>query len=73
MKHLATFGKEGPDVGTRVHGTSQDVRVVVERLGFPDQASEYTGKCDGFLNCTSGRCRGQCLQVEWQIVLDGGG
>lgn len=73
MKHLATFRKEGSDVGTSVHGTGQDVRVVVERLGLANQASENTGKCDSFLNCTSGRRGSQGLQVEWQVVLDRGG
>lgn len=72
VQDLAPLGEEGSHIGTSVHGPSQDVRVILRGLGLADEPSEDAGKSDGLLHGAARRGRGQGLQVEGQVVLDGG-
>jgi len=71
MQDLAAFRQKGADISSGVHRTSEHIRVLVTRLGLANQATENTGKGDGFLHGTTGRGGSKSLQVERQVVLDG--
>ena len=73
VKDLATLGKEGPDIGVSIHGTSEDLGVLVGWLGLADQAPQHTRQGNGLLHRATRRGGCQCLQVEGEVVLDGGG
>lgn len=73
VKDLATLSKEGPDIGVSIHGASENLGVLVRWLGLADQAPQHTGQGDGLLHSATGGGGCQCLQVEGQVVLDGGG
>ena len=72
VQDLASLGQEGAHVGASIHGTGQDVRVLVRGLGLADQATEDARQGNSLFHGTSGRGRGQSLQVEGEVVLDGG-
>jgi hypothetical protein len=71
VKNLAPLGKEGSNIGSSIHRSSQDIRVLLRRLRLSDQASQNSSKSDGLFHGTSWRGRGKSLQVEWEVVLDG--
>jgi hypothetical protein len=70
VKNLAPLGKEGSNIGSSIHGSSQNIRVLLGRLGLSDQASKNSSKSDGLFHGTSWRGRGKSLQVEWEVMLD---
>ncbi len=72
VQDLAALREEGADIGTGVHGTSEHVGVLMGRLGLANQAAEHAGQGDSLLHGPAGRRRSQGLQVEGQVVLDGG-
>lgn len=71
VEHLAPFGEEGPDVRTGIHWASEHVRVLIGGLGLPDQTAEDTSEGDSFVHSPAGRGRGESLEMEGQVVLDG--
>lgn len=71
MQHLAPLGKESPDVRAGIHRPGEHIRVLIRRLGLPDQAAEDTCEGDGFVHSPAGRSWGERLEMEWQVVLDG--
>ena len=73
MQNLAAFGQKGTHIGSGIHGTGHDLGVLVWGLRLADQAPQDTGEGDGFLHSTAGGGGGQGLQVERQVVFDGGG
>lgn len=73
VKHLAPFGQESPNIGVCIHGPSENLGVLMGRLRLADQAAQHTGQRDRLLHGTAWRGGGQCLQMEWEVVLDGGG
>src|SRR5271170_4325702 len=70
MEDFALFCQKGLYISSGVHRSTQDLRVLMRRLGLADQASEDSSEGDCFLQCpTRGRwCEG--LQMKWQIVFD---
>lgn len=72
VQDLATLGKESADIGAGIHGPGEHIGVLMGRLGLADQAAEHASERHGFLHGTAGRRRGQSLQVEGEVVLDGG-
>lgn len=71
VKDLATLRQESTNVGAGVHGTGENIRVLVGRLRLADQTAKDSCKSDGLLHGTTGRGGSQSLQVERQVVLDG--
>ena len=71
MQHLAPFREEGPNIGSSVHRAGQNVRVLVGGLRLPNQPTEDAGESDRLLHSPTGRGRGEGLQVEGQVMLDG--
>lgn len=72
VKNLASLREESTNIGSGVHGTSQDIGMLLGRLRLSDQAAEHAGEGNSLLHGTARRGRGQCLQVKGKIVLDGG-
>lgn len=72
MQNLAALGEEGADISASIHGSGENVGVLVWRLGLADEAAEHSGKSDSLLHRTARRCRSEGLQVEGKVVLDGG-
>jgi hypothetical protein len=73
MENLAALCQEGTNVRSGVHGPSQDLRVLVRRLRLADQATEDASQSDGLLHCPTRRGGGQCLKMEWEVMLDRSG
>lgn len=71
VKDLATLRQESTNVCAGVHGTGENIRVLVGRLRLADQTAKDSCKGDGLLHGTTGRGGSQSLQVERQVVLDG--
>lgn len=72
VQNLAALRKESADVGAGIHGPSEHIRMLMRRLRLPDQTTEHAGESYSFLHSTARRRRRQGLQVEGQVVLDGG-
>ena len=70
MKNLAPLRKKCPDISSSIHWTAQNIRMLLRRLGFADQASKNSCQSNGLFHCTARRCWCQCLQVERKIMLD---
>lgn len=72
VQDLAALRQESPHISTSIHGTGEHIGVLVGRLGLVDQSAQDASKGDGLLHGAAwGRwCQG--LQVERQVVLDGG-
>lgn len=45
--------------------------MLIRRLGLADQAAENTSEGDSFVHGSAGRSRGEGLEMEGQVVLDG--
>lgn len=73
VQHLAAFRQESTDIRPGIHGASHDLGVFMRRLGLADQSSEHSSQSDGLLHGPSRRSGGQSLQMEGEVVLDGGG
>lgn len=73
VQDLAALSQESAHISVRIHRAGQDLGVLVGRLRLADQAAEHASERDGLLHGTARGGRGQCLQVEGQVVLDGGG
>lgn len=73
MKNLAALGQEGTNVRSGIHGTGEDLGMLMRGLRLPDQAAQHSGQGDGLLHSAPGRGGSQRLQVEGKVVLDGGG
>lgn len=73
VQHFAPLGQEGTNVRSRIHGAGQDLGVLVRGLRLANQAAEDAGQRNGFLHGPSWRCWGERLQVEGEVVFDGGG
>lgn len=71
VEDLASFREEGTDVGSGVHWTSENVWMLMRRLGLANETTENTGKGDSLLHRPTGRSWGESLQVERKVVLDG--
>ncbi len=72
VQDLAALRQESAHVSASVHGAGEHVGVLVGWLGLVDQSAEDTCEGDGLLHGAAGRCGSQGLQVEGQVVLDGG-
>ena len=72
VEHLAALRQERSNISTRIHGPREDVWMLSNRLGLADQPSQHAGQGHGLLHSTTGRRWRQSLQMEGQIVLDGG-
>lgn len=72
MEDFAPLREESANVGAGVHGTSQDVRVVLGGLGLADEPTKDTSQRYRLLHSTSWRCGRQSLKVEGEVVLDRG-
>ena len=72
VQNLAALRKESPDVGSGIHGAGEHIRVLVRRLGLANQTAENASQSDSLLHGTARRSRGQGLQVEREVMLDGG-
>jgi hypothetical protein len=70
MENLAALCQEGTNIRSGIHGSSQDLRVLVRRLRLPNQAAENASQSDGLLHGPAGRGGGQCLKVEGEVMLD---
>lgn len=73
VQDLATFRQKGTDIGSGIHGTGQNLGMLMRRLRLADQTAQHTSEGDGFLHGTAGGSGGQGLQVEGQVVFDGRG
>ena len=71
MEDLAALRQESTHVGAGVHGTGENIRMLVRGLRLADQTAENSRKSDSLLHGTTGRGGSQSLQVEGQVVLDG--
>src|SRR6478609_2545591 len=71
VENLAPLGKESSNIGSSIHRSGQNIRVLLGRLGLSDQTTENSGKGNGLFHRTSWRSRGKGLQVKRQVVLDG--
>ena len=72
VEHLAALRQESSNISTRIHGPREDVGMLSNRLGLADQTSQHASQGHCLLHSTTGRCWRQSLQVEGQVVLDGG-
>lgn len=72
MEDLTPFRKESPDVGTSIHGLAENTRVLVGWLGLFDQAPQHTSESHSLVHGAARGGRGQCLEVEGEVVLDRG-
>ena len=72
VEHLATLFQESIDIGTSIHGASQDLRVLTRRQCLPDETSQHSGQCDCLFHGPTGGGRRKSLQMEGEIVLDWG-
>lgn len=73
MQHLAPLSQESTNVRSRIHGAGQDLGMLMWGLGLADQAAEDAGQRNGFLHGPAWRRGGQRLQMEREVVFDGGG
>lgn len=71
VKDLAALRQERTNISARIHWACQDVGVIRNRLGLPDQTSQDAGQCNCFLHRTTRGSWRKGLQVEGQVVLDG--
>jgi hypothetical protein len=71
VQDFAALRQEGAHVGTGIHGTGENVGVLVGRLRLANQTTENSSQSDGLLHGTAGRGGSQGLQVEGKVVLDG--
>ena len=72
VENLAALRQESTHVCAGVHGASEDIRVFVGRLRLANQTAKNSCQSDGLLHGTARRGGSQGLQVERQVVLDGG-
>jgi hypothetical protein len=72
VKDLATLRKEGTDIGPGVHGLGEHIGVLKLGLRLADEATEHSCKGNGLFHSPPWRGGGESLQVEGQVVLDGG-
>lgn len=70
VKNLATLRQERTNIGSGVHGASQDLGMLVSWLRFTDQTLENASKCDSLFHRPARRGRSKSLEVERKIVLD---
>jgi hypothetical protein len=73
VEDLATLSEESTNVSTSIHGVGQDVGMVVEGLGLPNQTTQDASKGHGLFHSTARRRRCKSLQVERQVMLDWSG
>ena len=71
VQNLASLGKEGANIGACIHGTGQNVGVLLRGLRLANEASKDSRESNSLFHCSSRRGRGKSLQVEGQVVLDG--
>lgn len=72
VQDLAALRQEGAYISPGIHGPGQDLGMLMRGLRFADKAPEDAGQGDGLLHGAAGRGGGQGLQMERQVVLDGG-
>lgn len=72
VKNLTPFGKESPDICVGIHRTGQNLGVLVRRLRLADETPQDPSESNGLVHSTTRRGGRQCLQVEGEVVLDGG-
>lgn len=72
VKDLAALRQESTDVSPSVHGPGEHIGVSLARLRLTDQPAKNSSQCHSFLHGTARRSRCQSLQMERQIVLNGG-
>jgi hypothetical protein len=72
VKNLAALRQEGANISTGIHGSGEDIWVLMGWLRLADQTTEHSGQCDGLLHSSAWRSWRQGLQVEGQVVLDRG-
>lgn len=70
VQDLAPLREERPDICPGVHGSGQNVGVIVRRLRFADQTTENSSQSNGFFHGTAGRGGSQSLEMERQIMFD---
>ena len=71
VQDFATLGEESPHVGTSIHGTGEDVGVLLRRLRLADKTTKDSGQGDSLFHRTTRRGGCKSLQMEWKVVLDG--
>lgn len=64
VKNLASLGKKGTNIGSCVHGSRQNIGMLLGRLGLANQATKHACKSDGLLHGAARRGGGQRLQME---------
>ena len=72
VQNLTPLRQECTDVGACIHRARENIGVLVSGLGLADEPAKNASEGDRLLHCSARRGRGEGLQVEGQVVLDGG-
>lgn len=72
VEDFAPLRQKSPDVGTGVHRSRENIRMLLARLRLADKAMQDPGQGDSLLHGTTRGRRSQSLEMEREIVLDRG-